>query len=73
MTLSMYNVNNNCDIKSMGYCLFFPCYAGSKNEVKFINSLCQPYLSGFVNAIWNLLTTIGNRVKYDLVSIVWRF
>lgn len=27
----------------------------------------QPYLPGFVSAIWNLLTTIGNRVKYDLL------
>ncbi|CAB4023247.1 exportin-2-like, partial [Paramuricea clavata] len=26
----------------------------------------QPYLPGFVSAIWNLLTTIENRVKYDL-------
>lgn len=29
----------------------------------------QPYLPRFVTAIWNLLVTTGQEVKYDLVSI----
>lgn len=28
----------------------------------------QPYLPRFVTAIWNLLVTTGQEVKYDLVS-----
>lgn len=32
----------------------------------------QPYLPRFVTAIWNLLVTTGQEVKYDLVSLtVW--
>lgn len=34
----------------------------------------QPYLPRFVTAIWNLLVTTGQEVKYDLVSkTVWFF
>lgn len=29
----------------------------------------QPYLPRFVTAIWNLLVTTGQEVKYDLVSL----
>lgn len=29
----------------------------------------QPYLPRFVTAIWNLLVTTGQEVKYDLVSM----
>lgn len=32
----------------------------------------QPYLPRFVTAIWNLLVTTGQEVKYDLVSYSFR-
>lgn len=32
----------------------------------------QPYLPRFVTAIWNLLVTTGQEVKYDLVSYGFR-
>lgn len=30
----------------------------------------QPYLPRFVTAIWNLLVTTGQEVKYDLVGVM---
>lgn len=33
----------------------------------------QPYLPRFVTAIWNLLVTTGQEVKYDLVSYGFRW
>lgn len=30
----------------------------------------QPYLPRFVTAIWNLLVSTGQEVKYDLVSVL---
>jgi len=34
------------------------------------NEEFQPYLPRFVTAIWNLLVSTGQEVKYDLVRVL---